>query len=174
MNKIKDLQKNILKKIKKINFKKHYKKNILFYTTVITLLINATLLRYFTVQNYLDIQPLIADLAMILLLCSFSYLVRPRKQITYFLTLSIIFTAICIINSIYYTFYTSFASASLILTSLQVKDVGNAIMKNILQLKDFIFLLQPLTVFFVYYNLLKRHYYSSSSVERGKKPLLRT
>ncbi|MGI6329338.1 MAG: LTA synthase family protein [Bacilli bacterium] len=175
MKKIDDWKKTILKRLKKIDLKKHYKKNILFYTTVITLLINATLLRYFTVQNYLDIQPLMADLAMILLLCSFSYLVNPRKQITYFLILSVIFTTICIINSIYYTFYTSFASASLLLTSLQAKDVGNAIMKNILQLKDFIFLLQPLAVFFVYYNLSKRHYYSSpSSVERGKNSLLRT
>ena len=43
--------------------------------------------------------------------------------------------------------------------SLHAKDVGDAIVQNVLQLKDFIFLFQPFIVLFAYINLQKKPSY---------------
>lgn len=76
-----------------------------------------------------------ADLALILLLGSFVYLFKPRNRFKYLMILSIIFTAVCVINSLYYTYYMSFASFSLIAVSLTVVDVGDAVVKMYFNLK---------------------------------------
>ena len=51
---------------------------------VILSLLNATLLRFFTVGNYFEIKPLLADLAVILLIGSLGYLIKPKNQFKYF------------------------------------------------------------------------------------------
>jgi lipoteichoic acid synthase len=163
-----------LKRIDRIKIKKYIKRNTLFLTTVVSLLINATLLRFFTVRNFFELKPIVADLSIVLLICAFAYLIRPKKQIVYFMTISIVLSAICLINSIYYTFYNSFTSVSLIATSLQVKDVSDAVVKNVLQLKDFIFLFQPFVVYFIHINLIKKHYYTSHLIDSGKRLMFRT
>ncbi len=146
---------NSIKKIKQVNYKGYIRDNTLFFVTVTTLLFNATILRFFTVKNYLSFQPIMADLAVALLLCSFAYFIKPQKRIVYFMSISILLSTICIINSIYYTFYNSYASVSLLVTSLQVAEVGDAVIQNVLQLKDFIFLFQPLIVLFIFVNIKK-------------------
>ena len=98
-------------KIKNFNYKDYISTNKLFFTFVITTLINGMLLRFFTVHNYFAIKPIMADLALILLLGSFVYLFKPRNRFKYLMILSIIFTAVCVINSLYYT-YTKKISAS--------------------------------------------------------------
>ena len=145
--------------LRSIDYKKKIRNNNLFVITVLSLLFNSTMLRFVTVKNYFEIRPLIADLAIILILCSFAYLIKYKNQIIYFMTISIIMAIICIINSIYYTFYNSFASVSLLMISLHAKDVGDAIVQNVLQLKDFIFLFQPFIVLFAYINLQKKPSY---------------
>lgn len=91
-------------KIKNFNYKDYISTNKLFFTFVITTLINGMLLRFFTVHNYFAIKPIMADLALILLLGSFVYLFKPRNRFKYLMILSIIFTAVCVINSLYYTY----------------------------------------------------------------------
>lgn len=175
MKKFTSLISSRLTKIKKYNYKQYAKTNILFFTATLSLLLNATLLRGMTVGNFLEIKPLLADLGIILILLCPAYLIKPKKQIIYFTVASIFMTVICVINSIYFTYYASFASVSLLSTSLQVIDVADAVTKNVMQLRDFIYIWQPLMLLFVHFNLTKKnYYYIVEKVERGKKRLLGT
>ena len=63
-------------------------------------------------------------------------------------------TLICLINSIYYHYYNSFASISLLATAVFVKDVNNAIFENVLKPVDLIYLWQPI-IFYIYYKKSK-------------------
>ncbi len=160
---------NLIKKIKEFNYKEYASTNILFFTFIITSLINGMLLRFLTVHNYFAIKPILADLALILLIGSFVYLFKPRNRFKYLIILSILFTAICVINSLYYTYYMSFASFSLIAVSLTVVDVGDAVIKNVLQIKDFLFLWQPIVLIIVHSRLKKKDYYNKVAKSENKK-----
>ena len=78
-----------------------FKHNVLFVTFVITSLINGYLLRVLTVKNYQSISPILADLSFILLVGSFAYFFKPKNRFKYYITWSIIFTLVCLINSVY-------------------------------------------------------------------------
>ena len=109
---------------------------------IISSIINATMLRCFTVFNYFAIRPFIADLAIIFLLSSISLLIKDKNKNKYFVILTIISVFMFVVNSMYYTFYKSFASVSLLSTSVFVVDVGDAIVENVVQLKDLVFIWQ--------------------------------
>ena len=96
-----------------------------------------------TIDNILLIKPIMGDLAVVAILGSISFILKEKNRFPYLLFLSIIFTAICIINSIYYTFYTSFVSVSLISTSRYAVQVSDAI-TNILGVKDFMYVIAPI------------------------------
>lgn len=162
--------KKIIQDFKTFDYKLYIKTNKLFLTTIIGLLINATLLRIFTVKNYFDIKPIIGDITVLLLFGSFAYFLKPKKQFIYFISMSIIFTTICIINSVYYTFYTSFASFSLLMTAFQIVDVGDAVVKNVLEIKDFVFIWQPITLILLHIGLVRNDYYQFVlKIERRSK-----
>ena len=134
------------------------KNNTLFFTFVITNVFIAILLRYFTINtmdNLLLLKPILADLAIVLFVGGFSFLFKGKYRFTYLLTASIVFTIICIANSIYYTFYTSFISVSLIATSRYAVQVGDAIVENVLQAKDFIYIISPVLLIITYLRLKK-------------------
>ena len=62
------------------------KNNILFFVFVISTLFNTVLLRYFTIhtlENVFYYKPFLADLAVILLVGSFSFLVKEKNQFKY-------------------------------------------------------------------------------------------
>lgn len=141
---------NIINKIKNFNYKDYFKNNILFLTFVLSTLINGCLLRFLTVKNYFAIRPILGDLVLIIILGSFNYLFKPKNRFKYLLTLSIVFVAICVINSMYYTNYLSFGSFSLLATSLQIVDVGDAVVENIMELKDFSYIWQLFALIFIY------------------------
>ena len=67
MKKISNKIKNIKTKIVEFNYKEYANTNKQFIAFVLSNLINASLLRFFTVHNYFAIKPLLADLAVILL-----------------------------------------------------------------------------------------------------------
>ena len=157
------------KKIKQFDYKYYFNTNILFFTFVITNLINGMILRFVTVHNYFGIKPILADLALILLLGCFVYLFKPKNRFKYLMIVSVILTAICIINSLYYTYYMSFASFSLIAVSLTVVDVGDAVTKNVLQIKDFVFLWQLVTLIIVHTKLKRTNHYNKVSKSENKK-----
>ena len=166
---MKDKINKYINKIKKFDYKEYVNTNKLFLTFVITSLINGMLLRFLTVHNYFAIKPILADLALILLFGSFVYLFKPRNRFKYLMIISVLFTAICIINSLYYTYYMSFASFSLIAVSLTVVDVGDAVVKNVLQIKDFIFLWQLILLIVVHSKLKKKGHYNNVAKKENKK-----
>lgn len=159
----------------KIHSKNYLKTNVLFMSFVLTSVINGCLLRFLTVKNYFTIKPVIADIAIVLFIGAIGYFIKPKHQFKYFFTWGIIFTAICIINSMYYTNYVSFVSISLLETSLQIVDVGDAVVQNVMELKDFSYIWQLLALLFVNRTLKKRNYYDRvSKIEKGKVRALNT
>lgn len=154
---------------------RYSKTNVLFFTFVITSLINGTLLRIMTVKNIFDISPILADAAVILLIGALGYLFKPKNQFKYFMTISIIFTFICVANSIYYNNFYSFISVSLLKTSSQLAGVTDAVVQNVMETKDFIYLFQIVAMFFVNKYLKRKKYYEKvSKIEIGKDRFLNT
>ena len=152
MKRIKYRCQNTFDKIKKslINAKekkivsKYIKNNQIFITYMITCLLNATILRFFCINSlahYLSIKDIMGDLAVIVILGSFGYLFHPKNRFTYYLILDIFLSGICMINSVYYTFYSSFASVSMLSLTQYIGDVGDAVVENVLQLKDLVYVI---------------------------------
>ena len=108
---------------------------------IVSNFINSILLRLFTTGNF-KIRPMFFDLGVILLFASCSFLIKKRGKKTYYIITSILLIAICVINSIYYNYYSSFASVSLLATSVFVKDFGDVIVEFALDFKDWIYLWQ--------------------------------
>ena len=153
----------------------YLKTNKLFFVFVLTSVGNATLLRFLTVQNYFEIKPLLADTGAVLLIGAFGYFFKPKNQFKYYFTWSIIFTFLCIVNSMYYTNYLSYASVSLLATSLQVVDVGDAVVQKVMEVKDFSYLWQIVAMIFVHLYLKKKGYYDYvKDIEVGKVRALNT
>ncbi len=138
------------------NIKKYLINNKLLICFVIFSLINTTLLRFLTVKNYFEIGPFLADLFVLLIISVFSNLFKKKNVFKYFLVWSFIIVTLSIINSVYYTNYVSYASISLLTTALQVVDVGNAIVENIMEVKDLIYLWQIFAFIFIY-KYFKKH-----------------
>lgn len=127
--------------------------NKLFLIYIICNLLTSTLLRFLTVKNYFNIKPFIADLGAIIVIGSFSYLFKTKNRYIYLLIMTIIGSSICFSNSVYYNNYLSFISISLIGSITFLKDVGNAVVDNILEFKDFLFFLQ-IPIFIIMYKLI--------------------
>lgn len=159
----------------KVHSKVYFSTNILFLTFIISSLINEWLLRAVTVGNIFAIKPLLADLAVLLLIGSLAYFIKPKRQYYYFMFWSVFFVVLCVINSMYYTNYISFASFSLLETSLQIYDVGDAVIENVMEIKDFFFLWQIFVLHFVNKGLKKRGYFEKvSKIEKGKVRFVNT
>ncbi len=176
-NKLKEYINTIKNKVIGFDYKKYFKSNILFFSALFSIVLNGLLLRAFTVNNVFSLKPLIGDFAVILALCSFSFIIKPNKRIVYFLFLSILCTTICVIDGMYYTFYSSFASVSLIATSFQIVDVGDAVVQNVLQIKDFLFIWQPIFLIILHLLLKKKSYYNAiqktdNYKRRLKRPII--
>ena len=170
-----------IKNIKHIKEEKlisnYFKDNKLFLVYVLVCVINSTLLRIFTMptmENYLSIRPIIADIAVVTIIGSFSYLFKGKKRYVYLLVWAIIFTAICTINSAYYTFYTSFASVSMLSLTQYIGEVGDAVVENVLQIKDLVYIF-PL-IFFIYYyhRLSKKNQYKIYTKDKRIKKFKKT
>ena len=175
MNKLKQFGNKLVSNLKRIKedhlISKYLKNNKLFVFFVISNIINSTLLRILTMpisDNILAIKPIIADLAVVILLGSFSYLFRKRKsQVIYLCFITFLFTAICTINSIYYTFYTSFASFSMLSLTQFIAPVGDAVVENVLQIKDLVYLIPALS--FIIYCIVNRKKYKNKIEIKSKR-----
>lgn len=144
-----------MKKIKEI--KEKLSKYPLFVYFLISSVLNATLLRVFTIRNYFAFKPLLMDIAIVLFIASLSFLFKEKSRKKYIIVLSIILTAICIINSMYYTYYKSFASVSMLATSVFVVDVSDAVVQNVIQIKDIVFLWQIIGLIYILQKEKKRN-----------------
>ena len=173
---IKDKASKTFKKIKEEHaIREAIKNNQLFIVFVLVCVINSTMLRFVTMptaENYLAIKPIIADTAIVIMIGSFSYLFKNKKRYTYLLIWAIIFTAICMVNSIYYTFYTSFASFSMLSLAQFIAPVGDAVVENVLQLKDLLYLIPLIFFIFFYHHLVKKDAFKKYSKPVRKKKWL--
>jgi len=147
-------------KIKKF-IKKHYltffKNNPLLLAFIITSLINTFLLRLITVGNFLNPKPLLIDLAFLFIISSFTFSIKKDKnKIKYLMIWSIFGAILCTIHAIYYTYYSSFASISLLATSTFVVDVGDAVVENVMKIEDFIFFIAPILLYYIHTRIVKK------------------
>ena len=162
--------KNVKEKIKKLLkiIKKDYPVETFF---IISNLINGLIIRIVTVKNGLFISPLLVDLGFLILVSLLSLLIKKEKRIRYFITLSIIFNIVCIVNSIYYHYYSSFASISLIANITFASDVSDAIVENVLKAVDLIYIWQTITLVIIYKKTNKKEYIKH---KENKKKLVKT
>lgn len=156
-----------IKKLLKI-IKKDYPVETFF---IISNLINGLIIRIVTVKNGLFISPLLVDLGFLILVSLISLLIKKEKRIRYFITLSIIFNIVCIVNSIYYHYYSSFASISLIANITFASDVSDAIVENVLKAVDLIYIWQTITLVIIYKKTNKKEYIKH---KENKKKLVKT
>lgn len=146
--------------------------NYVMLAFVLSCLINSIILRCYTVRNYFALQPVIAEMGMLLVSCSVGYLIKPKRRVIYYSIMTFIFSAFCIANSVYYTNYKSFISFSLIATASQLGGVANAVTGYILELKDLVFLWAILFVPGVHIFLKKKrpdYYDGVLEAHKGKK-----
>ena len=131
----------------KFNLSQSLKNNYIIYIFVISSLINSTLL-LFTTTGLGNIRFILSDLVILLLICSFSFLVKKRNL--YFLIFSIILSSICCINSVYYNNYNDFASVYLFETMFQAFKLPSESVTSVFQVSDFIFIWQILLMIVLY------------------------
>lgn len=129
----------IIKKIKKYPFRSKLKENDLFFVTIFCIIVNDLLLRAFTIGLSFAIGPFVGTTIVALFLASFSFLIKEEKRIIYFSILLFFSILITVSNSIYYTFYSSFVSISLISALFQLSDVKDAVSESVFQIKDLIY-----------------------------------
>lgn len=165
----------IKNRLKQISILMYIKTNILFITYVLINLFNSWLLRIVTMGNFFSFKAIISDLAFILIVGSFAYLVKPKKQFRILMPLTILMTLICLVNAIYYENYVSFASFSLLSTASFLGQMDGSIVTNLINFKDVI-LIFPLIVLSVVHTILKkkRYYEKVRKIERGKKRFFNT
>ncbi len=173
LNKIKEKIVTALKKVKNEHLIREYiKNNTLFITYAIVCIVNATLLRCFcipTLSSIFSIKAFMGDLAVVIIAGAFGYLFKPKNRFTYYMSLTIFFSAICMINSVYYTFYSSFASVSMLSLTQYVGAVGDAVVENVIQLKDLIYVIGPISLIIINSKLKKKNYYKKIEVKSERK-----
>ena len=146
--------KNILLQIKKYILKL-LENSPLVLTFIITIILNEILLRYLTVWNPFYYKPFFIDIGIIFIISSFSFLFKKKNRPKYLLTISFVLSLICIINCNYYSYYSSFASVSLLATSSQLGGVGDAVLE-VIKPEYFIFIWQPIFLFYIHTRLKKK------------------
>lgn len=170
---INDKLKLILRKTRK-SVIEYIATNRLFLTYLIISVVGLLLVRNFTIGNMFSFETFIVDLAIVLIVGSIGYLVKPKNQYRYFFIVLIIFTIMEVVNSIYYTFYYSFASFGELATAGQTETVMGSIFEKI-KLTDLIYILFPFIFYLIHKKLLRSAYYSFiSAIEKGKKMFIST
>lgn len=162
-----------LKKLRK-NIIEYIITNRLFISYVILSFLGTMFVRKYTIGTFWSFKTLIVDLGLILIIGAFGYLFKPKNQFKYYFVWTIIFATMDVINSIYYTFYTNFASFGSIATLGQVETVADSIFDK-LRVVDIMYILIPLTFYFIHRKLNKsNYYYFIDKFEQGKKMLAAT
>ena len=166
-NKIKKLKNNLIKlKDNLFNFIKY---NRLFLSYVILSFISCFLLRALTIGNPWDIKANVFDITVIMLFGSLAYFIKPKKQYILFISLLCFYTILNIVNSVYYAFFNSFASFSLLASMGQTAEVTDAVFEK-LKVINFVYLIMPIIFVLINKYLKKKKYFDVvEKIEVGKK-----
>ena len=154
---IKKVENKLKKQINEI--KKFFLLEIIF---IVSNLLNGLILRIVTVGNGFSISPLLMDLFFLILISLISISLKEKNKGKFLITISVLLNLICLINSIYYHYYSSFASLSMLATAVFAKDVGDAIVENVLKPIDLIYIWQILFIYFIYKKLKKTNYFKKN------------
>ena len=141
--------------------------NKVFLLFVIISLLIGLCIRLFTIGTPLSFKASFCDLFLILLVGSFSFLMKDSNRYFYYLIWIIFSSCLCIGNTIYYEFYESFISINLIGTASMVGQVNDALWVKI-HLPQFLYVLFPFTFVF-----LNKEYKLKDEVVNGKKMFVR-
>lgn len=156
-------------KFKKV-FSNYFSNNLLFLTYAILGVLIGFFLRFNTVGDIWAFKPFLCDLTVVIIIGSFGYLVKPKNQVIYYLSILIFYTFLGVINSIYYMFYSSFVYINLIGTLSMLGEVSDSVTSR-LELYHFIYILAPIIFLLVYNFVLKR---KPKSITSGKKMFFKT
>ena len=102
-------------------------------------LLNPLLLRLFTTGRF-QVRSIFFDMGFVILLVGLSFLVKEKRRKFYYMFSTILMVATCVTNSLYYNYYESFISFSLLATSVFVKDVGDAVTEMVIRPCDLSYL----------------------------------
>lgn len=172
-NKIKNSINKFYKSLK-CKFKQYFSTNVLFLSYLIASVLIGFTLRLVTVGSVFTLKPLLGDLMIAVILGSFGYLFKPKNQFKFFICILIFFTFLGAGNLIYYTWYRSFLSLSLLDSLKMVGEVQSSLWEK-LEILDFVFLIFPIGLIIVHKKLNKRKYYFEvEKTEKGKKMFLKT
>ena len=161
-------------KMFKLNSKKYISTNVLFCSYVLISILMSTVLRTLTLGNLFAVRPFLTDLAFIIFVGSFGYFIKPKKQFNYYFVLLLFTTFLCLVNSIYYQFYLSYVSVSLINAISQIQGVSGAIFEK-LSILNFIYILGPISYVSINKKLKKGKYFDYVTVtEKSKKLFMNT
>lgn len=148
--------------------------NRLFLSYCFLALIATIFVRKFTIGSFISLYPIITDLGIILILGSFGYLIKPKNQFKYFFGCLIFISFICMISSVYFHFFTSFASIGELATIGQTETVTGAIYDK-LAVFDIMYVLGPILFFLIHRRLVaSTYYYFVDKIENGKVMLATT
>ena len=149
--------------------KKYASTNILFLSYVVISLLIGVISRIATVGFPLLFRGFLADLMVILLVGAFGYLFKPKYQFSYYLIWLTFFTALAVGNTIYYKFYQSFLSITLISTSSMLGDVNDSLFEK-LNVFQFLYFIFPCIFTYIHSKLNKtKYYFEVEKIEKGKK-----
>ncbi len=138
--------------------------NRLFVFFVLMNTINGVLLRILTMGNgvLFDFDALLADMTFSIFIGAFAYLFNEKGRFIYLEVVTVLLSLICVLNSAYYTFYTSYSSISLLSTARFITDVGDAVVENVLQPKDLVYIIMPISLIILHHMYLKKDKYITS------------
>ena len=150
------------------SFLRYIKYNKQFCSYIILTIMSDIALRFFTSGN-VSFIPVLFDSALSIIIGTFAYLSNPKKQFNYLFFCIMILSVFCIINAIYYEFYSSYASFSLLASLSQVGEVEDALLDKI-RIIHFIYLLAPIIFYLINRILKNRDYFNFiTKIEDGKK-----
>lgn len=132
----------------KIGFKKSNEDYPILLFYILANVINAILLGIFSMGSF-SIRALLFNIGYVLIMGSFSFLIKKKNRNIYYWITSFYMVACCIVNIIYYNYYSSFVSVSLLATSVFVKDVGDAVMDMAIRPTDWIYLWELIGLYIV-------------------------
>ena len=158
----------------KLSIYKYIVTNKQFLWFVFLSLIITVIVRDYTNQNIWDVKPLLLDFASIVLIGSLGYFFKPKNQFKYFFTWLIIFSFVALVNSIYYVFYQTYVSFSLLSTLGQVETVGDSIIEKC-EWQQFVYIIFPIIYYLIHRKLTSWNYISFvTKTEPNKKMMLGT
>lgn len=145
--------------------------NKLFVAFLFLNIFNTILLRSLTLGTgtLLDFEPVLLDFSFLMLFSSFSFLFSKKGRFIYLFILTTALSTICLINSSYYTFYTSFSSIAELTRVKFITQVGDAVFENVLQPKDLLYFFAPLILFYLYIKYNKKKRFALLNRKNGKK-----